>query len=104
MEVQKSDSSINRYNIMPIPPCRFYSRRAVGMRRDSGRYRGDSSQKKVKFSQATLIWGIYPHGFTTYGGTQLSVIITRWRSAAAQSGRWGRSGVAGCLSYQYAGG
>ncbi|MDI5568709.1 fimbria/pilus outer membrane usher protein, partial [Salmonella enterica subsp. enterica serovar Kentucky] len=34
-------------------------------------YRSDSSQKeKVKFSQATLIWGL-PHGFTLYGGTQL---------------------------------
>ncbi|WP_440591110.1 fimbria/pilus outer membrane usher protein, partial [Salmonella enterica] len=25
----------------------------------------------MKFSQATLIWGL-PHGFTLYGGTQLS--------------------------------
>ncbi|QUJ03215.1 fimbria/pilus outer membrane usher protein [Salmonella enterica subsp. enterica] len=44
-------------------------RRAVGsITTTVAEYRSDSSQKKVKFSQATLIWGVTTHAwFALYG-------------------------------------
>lgn len=90
VEVKESDGSSSSYSVP-------YS--AVPMLQREGRlkyaatmaeYRGDSSQKEdVKFGQGTLMWGL-PHGFTLYGGTQLS---NHYRAVAlgsgANMGRWG---------------
>ena len=72
VEVKESDGSINRYNV-PYSAVPILQREGrLKYAATVAEYRSDSSQKeKVKFSQATLIWGL-PHGFTLYGGTQLS--------------------------------
>lgn len=72
VEVKESDGSINRYNV-PYSAVPILQREGrLKYAATVAEYRGDSSQKeKVKFSQATLIWGL-PHGFTLYGGMQLS--------------------------------
>lgn len=72
VEVKESDGSINRYNV-PYSAVPILQREGrLKYAATVAEYRSESSQKeKVKFSQATLIWGL-PHGFTLYGGTQLS--------------------------------
>ncbi|ECG8257707.1 fimbrial biogenesis outer membrane usher protein [Salmonella bongori] len=72
VEVKESDGAINRYNV-PYSAVPILQREGrVKYAATVAEYRGDSSQKeKIKFGQATLIWGL-PQGFTLYGGTQLS--------------------------------
>ncbi|ECG8588591.1 fimbrial biogenesis outer membrane usher protein [Salmonella enterica subsp. salamae] len=72
VEVKESDGAINRYNV-PYSAVPILQREGrLKYAATVAEYRGDSSQKEqVKFGQATLIWGL-AHGFTLYGGTQLS--------------------------------
>ncbi|EBP3801694.1 fimbria/pilus outer membrane usher protein [Salmonella enterica subsp. enterica] len=83
VEVKESDGSINRYNV-PYSAVPILQREGrLKYAATVAEYRGDSSQKeKVKFSQATLIWGL-AHGFTLYGGTQLS---SKYHALAIGSG------------------
>ncbi len=95
VEVKESDGSINRYNV-PYSAVPILQREGrLKYAATVAEYRSDSSQKeKVKFSQATLIWGyrmvlrcMAEHNFQS-----LSRAGDRQRR---KSGRLGR-GVAGC--------
>ncbi|EDZ1186564.1 fimbrial biogenesis usher protein [Salmonella enterica] len=83
VEVKESDGAINRYNV-PYSAVPILQREG-GLKYAAtvAEYRGDGNQKeKVKFGQATLIWGL-AHGFTVYGGTQLS---SKYHALAIGSG------------------
>lgn len=84
VEVKESDGSINRYNV-PYSAVPILQREGrLKYAATVAEYRSDSSQKeKVKFSQATLIWG-YRMVLRCMAEHNFPVIITRWRSAAAQ--------------------
>lgn len=90
VEVKESDGSSSHYSVpySAVPVLQREGRLKYAA--TVAEYRGDSSQKDdVKFGQATLMWGL-PHGFTLYGGTQLS---DNYRAVAlgggANLGRWG---------------
>lgn len=83
VEVKESDGAINRYNV-PYSAVPILQREG-GLKYAAtvAEYRGDGNQKeKVKFGQATLIWGL-AHGFTVYGGAQLS---SKYHALAIGSG------------------
>ncbi|MBZ3661309.1 fimbria/pilus outer membrane usher protein [Salmonella enterica subsp. enterica serovar Kentucky] len=103
-EVKESDGSINRYNV-PYSAVPILQREGrLKYAATVAEYRSDSSQKeKVKFSQATLIWG-YRMVLRCMAEHNFPVIITRWRSAAAQIWATGARCRWMSPSYQYAGG
>ncbi len=83
VEVKESDGSLHSY-VVPYAAVPVLQREGrVKYSATAAEYRGDSSQKEdVKFGQATLLWGL-PHGFTFYGGSQLS---DHYRAAALGGG------------------
>lgn len=72
VEVKESDGSITSYTVpySAVPVLQREGR--VKYSATLAKYRSNGGeQEDVKFGQSTLMWGL-PHGFTMYGGTQLS--------------------------------
>jgi outer membrane usher protein len=72
VEVKESDGKINSYSVpySAVPLLQREGRLKYAV--TAGQYRSNGgAQEDVDFGQATLLWGL-PHGFTVYGGTQVS--------------------------------
>lgn len=83
VEVKEADGTLHSY-VVPYSAVPVLQREGrMKYAATVAEYRDDSSEKKeVNFAQATLLWGL-PHGFTLYGGTQLS---DNYTAAALGSG------------------
>ncbi|WP_024560783.1 fimbrial biogenesis usher protein [Franconibacter pulveris 601] len=72
VEVKESDGSVTSYSVpySAVPVLQREGRVKYAL--TAAEYRGNSDQQDdMNFVQGTLSWGL-PHGFTAYGGSQLS--------------------------------
>ncbi|HDC4533960.1 TPA: fimbrial biogenesis usher protein [Enterobacter asburiae] len=72
VEVKESDGSVTSYSVpySAVPVLQREGRVKYAV--TAAEYRGNSDQQDdMNFAQGTLTWGL-PHGFTAYGGSQLS--------------------------------
>jgi outer membrane usher protein len=72
VEVKESDGSVTSYSVpySAVPVLQREGRVKYSV--TAAEYRGNSEQQDdMNFLQGTLSWGL-PHGFTAYGGSQLS--------------------------------